>query len=66
MEANGNHQGTTITELMGTVDQLMYASYRSNRLRSPEVIPERWALIFPSIEEFEERFQREFPHGAQA
>lgn len=68
MKANALQQydGTTIADLMGTVDRLMYASYRANRLRSPEVAPERWALVFSSIEEFEERFQREFPHGAQA
>ena len=68
--------GTLITDLLtavesaetqaAVVDALTYASYRANRLRSPEVAPERWALIFPSIDEMEERFQREFPQGAQA
>ena len=66
MEANRQHSDNTITDLVGTVDTLIYASYRANRLRSPEVKPERWALIYPTITEMEERFQREFPQGASA
>jgi hypothetical protein len=67
------YTGTLIKDLMtvvesadihaGVVSDLCYASYRANRLRSPGVLPERWALIFPSIDELEERFQTEC-HGA--
>jgi hypothetical protein len=66
MEANGTqHRGNTITDLMATVDKLTYASYRANRLRSPEVLPERWALLpcFALIDELEARFQKEIQRG---
>jgi hypothetical protein len=56
------HAGTTITDLIATVDGLIYASYKANRLRSPEVLPERWALLpcfACSITELENRFQQE-------
>jgi hypothetical protein len=58
-----------ITDLTTTVDNVIYASYRANRLRSPEVLPEKWALLpcfAVQITELEERFQREFPQGADA
>jgi hypothetical protein len=48
-----------IPELMAMVDDLTYCSYRANRLRSPEVTPERWALIYHTVYEMEERFQKE-------
>jgi len=61
MQDDQQYSGTMIANLQVTVDNLIYASYRANRLRSPEVAPERWALIFPDITELEERFQKEFP-----
>jgi hypothetical protein len=72
----GQYSGTLIEDLTTlavdattqarVINDLIYASYRANRLRSPGVTPERWALIFPTIDELEERFKKEFPKGAQA
>lgn len=40
------------------VDELTYRSYAFNRQNFPEVLPERWATIFPNASEMEERFQQ--------
>jgi hypothetical protein len=54
-----------IADIGAQVDKLTYASYRANRLRSPEVLPERWALLpcFALIDELEARFQKEIQRG---
>jgi hypothetical protein len=45
---------------LGLLEYLTYCSYRSNRLRSPDITPERWAKVFgPQAEEMEARFQNE-------
>jgi hypothetical protein len=64
MDNNRQYTGTMIADLQATVENLVYASYKANRLRSPDVLPERWALIFPTIDELEERFQQEIQKGA--
>lgn len=45
-------------------EEIVYGSYREQRLRSPHVTPERWAAAFretfaPRIEQLEARFQAE-------
>ena len=61
MANDSQYSGNLISGLIATVDQMIYASYRSNRLRSPEVLPERWAMLpcFRNIIELEEQFQKE-------
>lgn len=59
----GQYSGTLITDTMALVDYLTYASYKANRLRSPEVTPERWALIYHTVGEMEERFQKELTNA---
>jgi hypothetical protein len=59
MQQPEQYSGTMIADMMGLVDTLTYASYKANRLRSPEVTPERWALIYHTVYEMEERFQKE-------
>ena len=41
------------------INECIYASYRFNRKHSPEIIPERWAVIFPNWQEYEIRLQSE-------
>ena len=41
------------------VDALTYASYKFNRMRSPEITPERWAKIYPQAEHLEAHYQAE-------
>jgi hypothetical protein len=66
-KADRKYTGHMLPDLVAVVDNLIYASYRANRLLSPEVTPERWAYLYPSIEEMEERFQKETTNtGAQA
>lgn len=52
------------TEVLGimreAVDDLIFASYRAQRLQFPEVSAERWAAIFPQAKPMEVRFQREY------
>jgi hypothetical protein len=42
-----------------TVDWLMYRSYEFNRLRSPEIAPERWRALYLNQETYEKIFQGE-------
>ena len=39
------------------VDALIYASYKANRLASPEIAPVRWEAIYGDITKLEDRFQ---------
>lgn len=39
------------------LSELTYISYASNRDRSPEVTPERWARIYPYADILEARYQ---------
>lgn len=41
------------------VDYLTYRNYFFNRVRSPEISPERWARIYPNAAELEARYQQE-------
>lgn len=41
------------------VDRLTYSSYKFNRLRSPQISPQRWAAIFPQGPALEAMFQME-------
>ena len=41
------------------IDELMYASYRFNRLNSPDITPERWATVFDNAAAYENAFQTE-------
>jgi hypothetical protein len=41
------------------IAQLMYSSYRFNRLHAPGIKPERWAAIYPNAEALENAFQTE-------
>jgi hypothetical protein len=62
MPLGRNRIDCDVAAIIATVDELTYRSYRANRLRSPEVLPERWALLpcfAVSITELEERFQKE-------
>lgn len=51
-----------INGFTGLVDELTYSCYRYNRLRSPDITPERWSKIFSNIDTLEYRFQREASH----
>lgn len=39
--------------------QLMYSSYRFNRLHAPKITPEQWAKVFPNAAALENAFQTE-------
>lgn len=47
------------------IDELTFRRYAHNRMRAPEVSPERWAKIFTNGPAMEERFQREYNAGAR-
>lgn len=47
-------------------DELTYRTYRANRLRRPDIAPERWCLVFDDAERFEARYQREPGNCASA
>ena len=40
-------------------DSLIYACYRYNRQRAPDIAPERWAMVFSDAAQMEARFQEE-------
>jgi hypothetical protein len=54
----------TTTERI-VIDHLTYASYRWQRINSPEVSPERWGLIFRDWRALEARYQAETNKGNQ-
>ena len=41
------------------IDALMYASYRHNRTRRPDVEPERWSAVFDDAAALEAHYLRE-------
>lgn len=43
--------------------ELTYRSYRANRLRSPWIVPARWAAIFPEWWRYEKRLNQEAYSG---
>lgn len=47
------------------VNELVYASYKANRDRNPEVTPERWRLVYQDadVDALEARYQREKGRG---
>ncbi len=46
-------------------DKLIYASYKFNRLHSPEVSPERWSKVFAHVDVMEQVFQMELLQEAR-
>lgn len=46
----------TATEI---VDELIYRSYRYNRLRTPDIKPEQWKAVFSNVDAMEDRLQKE-------
>lgn len=46
-----------IEETTNSVDWLMYRSYEFNRLRSPEIEPERWRRLYFYQETYEKIFK---------
>lgn len=46
-----------IDEIEHTVDWLMYRSYEFNRLRSPQIEPERWRALYINQETYEKILQ---------
>lgn len=48
-----------IDEEERTIDWLMYRSYEFNRLRSPDIEPERWRALYLNQETYEKIFQGE-------
>ena len=53
-----NHGAKSAAEIVG---DLTYINYAFNRQRSPQISPERWALIYPRAAELEEHYQEEAP-----
>lgn len=44
------------------IETLTYTNYRANRLRSPQISPERWQRVIPEFTKaMEQRFQEEEP-----
>ncbi len=41
------------------IDELTYSCYQFNRLRSPEISPDRWSKIFQNADTLERRLQQE-------
>lgn len=48
-----------IDKIEHTVDWLMYRSYEFNRLRSPQIEPERWRALYINQETYEKIFNGE-------
>ncbi len=48
------------------IDHLIYASYRANRARSPDIAYRRWSVIYDNIEAMEARYQSEQPRPVLA
>jgi hypothetical protein len=56
------HEGRTVTDLMGLVDELTYRNYAHNRMLSPHISPERWQKAYGDTAAMEKRFHAEqFP-----
>lgn len=44
------------------IDELTYRCYRYNRLRTPDITPTRWQLVFgTATNQLEQRYQAEVP-----
>jgi hypothetical protein len=48
-----------VTNIPAIIDELIYRNYRYNRLRSPDISPEKYRLVFANADAMEQRFQRE-------
>jgi|GEM_PF-4377488 hypothetical protein len=47
--------------MKAVIDELVFRSYVHNRMMSPDISPERWALIYgPSVADMEERYLKTF------
>ncbi len=46
-------------------DKLIYASYKFNRLHSPDISPERWSKVFAHADVMEQVFQMELLQEAR-
>lgn len=42
------------------IDELTFRNYAHNRMLSPHISPEQWALIYANVPEMEERFLKTF------
>lgn len=61
---NAKFEKESLPHVKSAFEELVYASYRHQRLTFPHVTPERWAASFrenfgPRIEQLEARFQAE-------
>ena len=50
---------TASATIDATIDRLIYLSYVAQREHSPDVAPNRWAIIFDDWQEFEVEYQRD-------
>lgn len=52
----------TATEI---VDELIYRSYRYNRLRRLDISPEKWKVVFSNVDAMEDRLQKELKENGK-
>jgi hypothetical protein len=55
---NGNKEAAKMQSTLDIIQDLVYMSYRYNRLRSPDISVERWSKLF-DVEVLEPKFQAE-------
>ena len=48
-----------MSDTQNTIDELLYASYKFNRLNAPQITPAQWATIYKNAAELENMFQTE-------